>query len=161
MLTHRCCGRCIGRWLAERSATCPLCKTELWDEEEEDSSDEEEEAAAPAASNNTNNGWRQLVDLLSFNLEGGHENLVTANRQASQEQQQAGNEAETAASGEPSWWHRIVQRARGRTLAEQHGVTLNALTEPLLQAENGQIDSASGTAEPRPDPPEGGSPSRE
>mmetsp|Transcript_103454 Transcript_103454/g.154993 ORF Transcript_103454/g.154993 Transcript_103454/m.154993 type:complete len:631 (+) Transcript_103454:191-2083(+) len=37
---------CIGRWLIERSATCPLCKIDLYEEEE--TSDEEEEEAAPA-----------------------------------------------------------------------------------------------------------------
>lgn len=42
---HAFHAKCIGRWLSERSATCPLCKTEMIDpleEEEEDSDDEEE-----------------------------------------------------------------------------------------------------------------------
>jgi hypothetical protein len=30
---------CIGRWLIERSATCPLCKIDLYEEEEEHDSD--------------------------------------------------------------------------------------------------------------------------
>jgi hypothetical protein len=34
-------GNCIARWLIERSATCPLCKTDLYEDDEE-SSDEEE-----------------------------------------------------------------------------------------------------------------------
>jgi len=33
--------RCIGRWLAERSATCPLCKEDLYIEEEESDSESE------------------------------------------------------------------------------------------------------------------------
>jgi hypothetical protein len=159
--------RCIGRWLAERSATCPLCKTELWDEEEEESSDEEEEAA-PADVGAGSLGWRQLVSLLSFTIDGEHENLVTANMRQQDQQQPQQQDVVEDFSAEPSWWRRwLLQRRgrRGRTLAEQHGVTLTALSEPLLQAENGQVDNntdAEGRAvEPRPDPPEGGTPEGE
>ena len=49
---------CIGRWLTERSATCPLCKIELYDDEEGSSSDEEvpvldPEAPTPPSENTT------------------------------------------------------------------------------------------------------------
>ncbi|CAB9512203.1 Receptor homology region, transmembrane domain-and RING domain-containing protein [Seminavis robusta] len=159
--------RCIGRWLAERSATCPLCKTELWEEEEEDSSDEEGEGAAAEGSNGQSGAsvmtWRHLVDMLSFTGEGGHENLVTATAN-NQLQPQQGQDQEDFSS-EPSWWRRwlLHRRGRRRTLAEEHGVTLNnLLREPLLQAENGQMNGPSAEpAEARPDPPEGGSPDRE
>ncbi|KAL7566290.1 hypothetical protein ACA910_013619 [Epithemia clementina (nom. ined.)] len=45
---HAFHSKCIGRWLSERSATCPLCKMELYDpDEEEEESDEEEERGQP------------------------------------------------------------------------------------------------------------------
>lgn len=168
--------RCIGRWLAERSATCPLCKTELYDEDEESSSSEED--AAPAAGNGettispderSRSNWRQLLSMLNFGLEGGSENLVTVTQNRSPSQEETGSGEES--SPEPSWWRRLLLRSRNRrrrTFAEQHGVTLNALAEPLLQAENGEVENVAGTAEteaanpePRPDPPEGGSPGPE
>jgi hypothetical protein len=37
---------CIGRWLIERSATCPLCKIDLYEEEEEESDDDDGSAEA-------------------------------------------------------------------------------------------------------------------
>mmetsp|Transcript_58094 Transcript_58094/g.142001 ORF Transcript_58094/g.142001 Transcript_58094/m.142001 type:complete len:653 (-) Transcript_58094:84-2042(-) len=42
---------CIARWLIERSAVCPLCKLDLYEEEEEEenSTDEEEEATTPSS----------------------------------------------------------------------------------------------------------------
>jgi hypothetical protein len=41
---------CIARWLIERSAVCPLCKLDLFEEEEEDETDEAvtEESAPPS-----------------------------------------------------------------------------------------------------------------
>lgn len=157
--------RCIGRWLAERSATCPLCKTELWDEEEESSDEEEEPAAAETAQPGSMN-WRQFLNMMNFDLEGGSENLVTATANNSQQpqQQQAPQPQQEDFSSEPNWWRRWLLQRRGRrrhrTLAEEHGVTLTALSEPLLQAENGQIENHTNLVgeivEPRPDPPEGG-----
>ena len=99
--------------------------------------------------------------MLNFSAEGGHENLVTAN--ARQQQQQGGEEPPSA---EPSLWQRLWHRGRrGRTLAEQHGVVLAALSEPLLQAENGQVDNGTVTEgrvnEARPDPPASGSTERQ
>lgn len=145
--------RCIGRWLAERSATCPLCKTELWEEESQD--EEEDEDIAPDAGPSTMS-WRQFIDMMSFTPEAGHENLVTSNVG---QQHQGGEDL----SPEPSWWRRrwILHR-RGRLSVEEQGMALNSLSEPLLQAENGQVDSAEERAvEPRPDPPQTGSPERE
>ena len=173
-----CDCRCIGRWLAERSATCPLCKIELYDDEAEESSDEEAEEPGTAAppGDMQPSSWQQLVNLLSFNIDGGHENLVTAaaNQPQPEPRQQEGpvlqqpqqQPARDILSSEPSFWRRLLLRRRGRsrrTLAEQHGVTLNSgsLAEPLLQAENGQHDITTNGDEPsaeppRPDPPEGG-----
>jgi RING-like zinc finger len=143
--------RCIGRWLAERSATCPLCKTDIWEEEEDDSSDEGEEGGTPDTQGASFMSWQHLVDMLSFTAEGGHANLVTVT--ANGAPQPGGEDF----SSEPSFWRRwlLQRRGRRRTLAEQHGVTLTALTEPLLQAENGQVINAEAPVEPRPDPPAG------
>jgi Ring finger domain len=45
---HAFHSRCIGRWLHERSATCPLCKTEVVDDLEDDDEEEDVEAPQPA-----------------------------------------------------------------------------------------------------------------
>lgn len=166
--------RCIGRWLAERSATCPLCKTELFDEEEDSSSEDEAEASPPRGGatqsdtgGETITNWRQFISMLNFNLEGGHENLVTAAADANRAPTQGEEGQGEDLSSEPSFWRRWLLQRRGRrrrTLAEEHGVTLNALSEPLLQAENGEVENVNVEAEPsepRPDPPEGGSPAVE
>lgn len=164
--------RCIGKWLAERSATCPLCKTELFDDEEEESDDEAE--AQPASRDGatqtggapeTSTSW--LVNMLNFGLEGGHENLITAARGTAEERSGALPAAPAAApanndgSSEPSWWRRLLLRRGILRQEETHdmsGVSLRDLNEPLLRAENGQ---ATPMAEPRPDPPAGGSPEPE
>ena len=39
---HAFHAKCIAKWLIERSATCPLCKIDLYKEEEEDDDNEEE-----------------------------------------------------------------------------------------------------------------------
>lgn len=38
---HTFHSKCIGKWLVERSATCPLCKFDLYDSDDEDEEDEE------------------------------------------------------------------------------------------------------------------------
>ena len=68
---HAFHAKCIGRWLAERSATCPLCKMEIYDPEEEESDDEEEEeeteqqALAPPAANENRETAAQSNDFRS------------------------------------------------------------------------------------------------
>lgn len=46
---HTFHSKCIGKWLVERSATCPLCKHDLYDSDDEEDEEEEEAAAAAAA----------------------------------------------------------------------------------------------------------------
>ena len=60
---HTFHAKCIGRWLSERSATCPLCKIELYDPEEPEPEEDEEvegesneaQAPTPVTNNETNN----------------------------------------------------------------------------------------------------------
>ena len=39
--SHGFHAKCIGKWLVERSATCPLCKKELFDDEDEEEEEED------------------------------------------------------------------------------------------------------------------------
>ena len=46
---HTYHAKCIGKWLVERSATCPLCKLDLYESEDEEEEEEEGEGEGGAA----------------------------------------------------------------------------------------------------------------
>jgi hypothetical protein len=48
--SHAFHSRCIAKWLSERSATCPLCKFDVYEEEEEEETDEPTVENVPAVS---------------------------------------------------------------------------------------------------------------
>ena len=60
---HAFHAKCIGRWLSERSATCPLCKMEIHDpEEEEDEESEEDEQEQQQQQEQQQNGNQAAVE---------------------------------------------------------------------------------------------------
>jgi Ring finger domain len=60
--------KCIGKWLVERSAVCPLCKEDLFVEEEEEPEEEEEEeevAEPQRPSQYEESMWRRIYQSLT------------------------------------------------------------------------------------------------
>lgn len=73
---HAFHSKCVGKWLAERSATCPLCKTDMWVEEEVAEGGEEGDNTTAHDSERNNTGtidqdattssfWQRLFDMTS------------------------------------------------------------------------------------------------
>lgn len=130
---HTFHSKCIVKWLTERSATCPLCKIDLYE-----SDDEEEET--PSRPNTLFSSWGSVPP----------EAL-----QAAPSQPQPVRPTETT---EERWYRRgralgdwgrslLFQRRHSRQPPTQTNAT-TSLTEPLLPDENRQ-DAAEGTATQR------------
>lgn len=98
---------CIGRWLIERSATCPLCKIDLYEEEE--SSDDDEEGGdaearepEPAEASNVINWWRSLSAIGSSENTAVTTTAAIPNTAAAPTQSTTTEGPEIATSS--SWW---------------------------------------------------------
>jgi hypothetical protein len=72
--------KCIGKWLVERSSTCPLCKHDLYDSDDElDEEDEENHNAAQQQAEGANAGIQQITvepPTLRNTADGGGEGLL-------------------------------------------------------------------------------------
>lgn len=140
-------GKCIGRWLAERSATCPLCKTDLWEEEEEDQEsqasivDGHETARAAEEPNLEVQNW--LDQLFGVTRERNPVEIVPTATElqamtdgaASQQEADRPDAVPVEVSPRSSWWSRMFpgrQRLSGRSTAVDESAAAT-LTEPLLQ----------------------------
>jgi len=67
---HAFHSKCVGKWLAERSATCPLCKADMWVEEEEGDNTtahhgEENNTATIDQDATTSSFWQRLFEITS------------------------------------------------------------------------------------------------
>jgi hypothetical protein len=121
--------KCVGRWLSERSATCPLCKDDLWVEEEEEQDDEE-------ATTQRDDSWLpRLVDRLFHDQNEAEVPLLGAEQNTSDNRD---------LSARPSWWQRWLPNQVSRLLHEPSTVettTVAMLSEPLLRDEEiGDVD---------------------
>ena len=95
---------CIAKWLIERSATCPLCKIDLYyEEEEEEDEDEDEDEDEMDQTQPPNNITSPTIST---------EDITAA-------------AAAAAESSREPWWRNIFRR---------HDRFGEGLTEPLLQA---------------------------
>mmetsp|Transcript_2120 Transcript_2120/g.4620 ORF Transcript_2120/g.4620 Transcript_2120/m.4620 type:complete len:595 (+) Transcript_2120:146-1930(+) len=94
---HTFHSKCIGRWLVERSATCPLCKHDLYD-----SDDEESEAAAE-------DGQQQHLGINTQGLvaSADPENAGITHFEFLQQQQQQEREPQDPSR---SFWNWVRQR---------------------------------------------------
>ncbi|GKY98141.1 hypothetical protein MPSEU_000771900 [Mayamaea pseudoterrestris] len=155
---HHCFhSRCVGRWLAERSATCPLCKTELWAEEDiEEAENEreqrhEEEIGRPAVDEDSI--WNriffgalsrrdQAADGVVANVMPvvGTEQEMTA----LQPRQESAGGGGLARAVRHSWLRRILpSHAPWAARTDEEAETAEMLTEPLLaDEETGQAGVA-------------------
>jgi hypothetical protein len=144
---HTFHAKCIGKWLTERAATCPLCKIDLYESEEEDEEEEEPAPAALAAS------WASVPP-------------ETQEASSTPEQPTAQQTAETE-SRESRWFQRgHILGSWGRTLfsrrslqtetqqaAEPSPGSINdTLATPLLQENSDAEDPPTAVVQPS-DPP--------
>jgi hypothetical protein len=151
-------GKCIGRWLAERSATCPLCKTDLWEEEEEDQESQasvvdghETGARAPDEEPNLEvQNW--LDQLFGVTRERNPVEIVPTELEAMADgapPPQATQQDAVEAAPRSSWWSRMFpgrQRLSGRSAAVDESAAAT-LTEPLLQPGDEESPAAPSTTE--------------
>jgi hypothetical protein len=155
-------GKCIGRWLAERSATCPLCKTDLWEEEEETADEDaslvdghETGAAGAAAEREEPNmevqNW--LDQLFGVTRERNPVEIVPTVTElqamtdgARVAQQEADRQDVADTSPRSSWWRRMFPAGRQRHAAVDESAA-TTLTEPLLQPGDEESPAAPSTTE--------------
>ena len=131
-------GRCIAKWLIERSATCPLCKIDLYEEEKEE---EETESDSPGGDEDQVNFFHWMMETLlrSESGEGGEGNVeaspsTTAATNANPPANNLPSEETPPQPETPltsSTWSSF-NRWR-RRLFRREVSAVNDLTEPLLQ----------------------------
>jgi hypothetical protein len=97
-------GTCIARWLIERSATCPLCKVDLYEDDESSSNSSSSAEAAPLDTS----WWGGMISRASSSQEQQQQPPVTNNNQT----------AATTTTALPqiiqtqtSWWRRRQEQS--------------------------------------------------
>jgi hypothetical protein len=131
---HAFHANCIGKWLSERSATCPLCKIELLPEEEENEESVETSHPVRTSTEISNEGWWGRL----FHVPGrtnALEQVGVADTPSALIDNETANETER----QPSWWRRFIPlRSSQPSLVEESVAEM--LTEPLLsEAERGVV----------------------
>ena len=145
---HTFHSKCIGKWLVERSATCPLCKFDLYDSEDEESEEGDE---APRNADPDNAGitrfqaelpmgileqqlvqqqqadrprafWNWFRPREEENTEGVNDNPTRENPVAMEENNDG--PVEVPPRSRRSWWQRLLRR--------RQEPAVESLTEPLL-----------------------------
>ena len=133
--------RCIGKWLAERSATCPLCKTDLYESEDEESSSDEEGEEIVSPMDEIDSWWTRFYQQITATQADDDEpeaNQTTAPAAAASVAVEEVTTAEVQPQQEfprASWWSRMFPIRRPSDGAGGAVETTNMLTEPLLSPE--------------------------
>jgi len=123
---------CIARWLIERSAVCPLCKLDLYEEEViEDENDEESEPISPSHSHSFFSWWsdfsRSSVENSTNNNESRQIEIPYGNQQSTEERSAliaaiaATENTTTTLEVARSWWPFSVESSVPDTEEEMHG----------------------------------------
>jgi Ring finger domain len=130
--------KCIGKWLVERSAVCPLCKEDLFVEEEEEpeeEEEEEEEEEPQRPSQYEESMWRRIYQSLTAtadqdDTDGPQPETVAAEATAGEQQQPALVDVVVPSSSERRrlWWSRMFHR---RPIPQAES---SDLAQPLLAA---------------------------
>ena len=142
---HAFHARCVGRWLAERSATCPLCKAEILEEEEEEDESVESNHQVGTPPRDTEDipgdnhplGWWDRFHRLA----GRDASVVTTEDQTDVVED----------FPRQTWWSRMFPARRSEE-SDANGM----LTEPLLDEEVGQAENVNNVTEEQEDNAEGG-----
>uniref|UniRef100_A0A7R9WLD9 RING-type domain-containing protein n=1 Tax=Craspedostauros australis TaxID=1486917 RepID=A0A7R9WLD9_9STRA len=135
---HTFHANCIARWLVERSATCPLCKIDLFEDEEEP---EETGQDAPT----TNGAAQATAGAATTDM---YVPAWLARRLAMVEQQAPNQQQES-----PSWWQRTFSRTsapRGATAAAAASAETITETVPSAEATTTTTPAAAATTEVEP-----------
>jgi hypothetical protein len=141
--------KCIGRWLSERSSTCPLCKLDLFQEDDEEETDEEQPVQEPLRSNplTSTDGvsvWRSVFGLAELQTQPTHaQSLEATNDHYGAPEVVVSRPPSTSTQ---SWWRRLLPSRS----APVEPSTEERLTEPLLPAEDEEApapSTSSGTPE--------------
>lgn len=146
---HAFHSKCVGKWLSERSAVCPLCKEDLFVPEEEEDEEEAEhnttsEALVPTsdadATTPDGNSWSRFLALLTRQVASPPSPVMEVElHEPAAETLTSAVELPAAASQSArytrAWWSRIFRSAS--TSATDPVTTM--LTEPLLSAQEEQI----------------------
>jgi len=126
--SHAFHANCITKWLIERSATCPLCKIDLYEEEDDDDDDDNDNEDEGGVEQQRNQQQEQGLSLSWDSVPQEAFTLPTA----------------TVDSSEESWWGRIWS-TRTRIFASLgqlrriDSVTNEALSESLLQQHEEEV----------------------
>ena len=130
---HAFHSRCVGKWLSERSAVCPLCKEDIYVEDDEESDDE---APAEIPRSNDDTFWSRFYQQI---MATGQDDIALPDNTATPE---AGLQATPSPNQEeppqefprPSWWSRMFPTRQQRASHESSVETTRMLSEPLLLA---------------------------
>jgi hypothetical protein len=122
--SHAFHAKCIAKWLIERSATCPLCKIDLYEEEVDDDDEDEDEIESEQQRN------QQAQGLFSSWASVPPEALTSPTTTATTTEPVGGSEG--------SWWRRIWSTNLFNSPGQQRRIDAatranETLTEPLLQ----------------------------
>lgn len=133
---HAFHSRCVGKWLSERSAVCPLCKDDLFHDEDE----EQPVAAVMSAEVGTEGSfWSRIAQMMSTNEDSNAPQENTASAVDLQEPPPPNqNEQPQVAQEFPreSWWLRMFPLRRRPSVGSNSVETTQMLTEPLLSSEH-------------------------
>jgi len=129
---HAFHSKCIGKWLSERSSTCPLCKTEMLEEEDDEEEEEEEngnDQGIEETNNERNEGW-----WFRFSRR--------AERDSGNTEEEEEEEAPIQRPRQPFWWRLFA------SLPPVEQPAADSLAEPLLERDLESGEAVDNTTEP-------------
>jgi Ring finger domain len=145
---HAFHSKCVGKWLSERSAVCPLCKEDLFVPEEEEVEEEAEpnatsEAVVPTSSADETDGnaWSRFIALFTPTAATSPPPVMEVElHEPAAETATATPVVEPVATPRTArytaaWWSRIFPS----TSAAATDPVTTMLTEPLLSAQEEQV----------------------
>lgn len=139
--SHAFHSRCIAKWLTERSATCPLCKLDLYESEDEDD-ESDPSPVAPTATETPSqdplsSSWASVPPEARTVQQETTTNGIGTSETAEEQWRNLGR-----AIG--SWGRRLFRRQSPQSSMAQDGEAASPLTEPLLSSEETPVGATPG-----------------